>query len=99
MFSSEEKAAARTWMIMWGGFDFCVSLFTFLIFIERNRFRFLNDVSSTSRSASCSTQYKYNLSLVCNIGQSIVDEANQQGKLFSILWESTSLFSPRTYPL
>ncbi|KAK6025611.1 hypothetical protein OSTOST_08483 [Ostertagia ostertagi] len=41
MFSSEEKVAARTWMIMWGGFDFCVSLFTFLTFlIERNRFRF-----------------------------------------------------------
>nr|CDJ88808.1 Frizzled and Frizzled protein domain containing protein [Haemonchus contortus] len=41
MFSSEEKAAARTWMIMWGGFDFSISLFTFLTFlIERNRFRF-----------------------------------------------------------
>ncbi|KAK5971976.1 hypothetical protein GCK32_021565, partial [Trichostrongylus colubriformis] len=41
MFSSEEKVAARTWMIMWGGFDFLVSLFTFLTFlIERNRFRF-----------------------------------------------------------
>ncbi|KAJ1350394.1 hypothetical protein KIN20_006176 [Parelaphostrongylus tenuis] len=41
MFTSEEKAAARTWMVMWGGFDFIVSLFTFLTFlIEKTRFRF-----------------------------------------------------------
>ncbi|KJH42290.1 Frizzled/Smoothened family membrane region [Dictyocaulus viviparus] len=50
MFSSEEKAAARTWMIVWGGFDFVVSLFTFLTFlIERNRFRFPERYLSASR--------------------------------------------------
>uniref|UniRef100_A0A1I7XQN5 Frizzled-4 n=1 Tax=Heterorhabditis bacteriophora TaxID=37862 RepID=A0A1I7XQN5_HETBA len=41
MFSREDKMAARTWIIVWGSFDFCVSLFTFLTFlIDRKRFRF-----------------------------------------------------------
>ncbi|VDM51880.1 unnamed protein product [Angiostrongylus costaricensis] len=50
MFTSEEKAAARTWMVMWGGFDFIVSLLTFLTFlIERTRFRFPERYLSASR--------------------------------------------------
>ncbi|CAI4230116.1 unnamed protein product [Auanema sp. JU1783] len=41
MFNSEKKAAAKSWMIMWGTVDLSISLLTFFTFlIDRKRFRY-----------------------------------------------------------